>query len=205
MRLLRGVLIAGALLAAPVFAQEHGAEAPKSGEGAAQSKESHEPDLSIWKWANFLILAAGLGYLAGKNAGPFFASRSGQIRKDMVEAAELRKEAEERASHVEQRLANLETEIAALRAGAQQEAQAEGARVAQQAAAEMAKIQTQAEQEIASAAKAARTELRRYSAELAVGLAERKIRDRMTPAAQNTLVDRFVHDLEGPSSKAQAT
>ena len=52
------------------------------------------------------------------------------------------------------------------------------------------------EQEIASAAKAARTDLKRYSAQLAVELAERKLRDRMTPDTQNALVRGFVRHLK---------
>ena len=76
-------------------------------------------------------------------------------------------------------------------------------RIARQTAAESAKIQANAEQEIASAAKAARTELRRYAAGLAVELAERQIRARMTPDTQDGLVRGFVRDLD--RSKARST
>jgi F-type H+-transporting ATPase subunit b len=171
---------------------------------AARAAEQGEAgNLNGWKWANFVVLAGGLGYLIGKNAGPFFATRSQQIRKDMVEAGVERQEADARVAGVERRLANLESEIAGLRAEAQKEAQAETSRMAQQTTLEMAKIQAQAEQEIASAAKAARTDLKRYSAQLAVGLAEGKIRERMTPAVEDALVEGFVHDLDGPSPKVQ--
>jgi F0F1-type ATP synthase membrane subunit b/b' len=57
------------------------------------------------------------------------------------------------------------------------------------------KIQAQTEQEISTAVKAARHELRAYSAELAVGLAAGKIRARMTPEADGVLVASMVHDL----------
>ena len=67
--------------------------------------------------------------------------------------------------------------------------------MAQHTAAEIAKIQAHAEQEIASAGKAARMELKRYSAELAIDLAEQKIRARMTPETQDALVRGFVRDL----------
>jgi F-type H+-transporting ATPase subunit b len=182
------ILLAGLAIWAPAA---HAAE--NQGEGS----------LAGWKWANFVVLAAGLGYLIGKNAGPFFAARSQQIRKDMVEAGDQRKEADARVAGVERRLADLGSEIAGLRAEAQTEAQAETSRMAQRTTLEMAKIQAQAEQEIASAAKAARSELKRYAAQLAVGLAERKIRDRMTPATEDALVAGFVRDLDGPSSKAR--
>ncbi len=187
-RLARTILLAGLALWAPA--------ARAAGPGEADS-------LTGWKWANFVVLAGALGYLIGKNAGPFFAARSQQIRKDIVEAGEQRKEADARAAEVEQRLAELGSEIARLRAEAEQEAQAETSRVARRATLEMAKIQEQAEQEIASAAKAARGELKRYAAHLAVGLAEGKIRARMTPAVEDALVEGFVRDLDHPSPKVR--
>jgi len=119
-----------------------------------------------------------------------------KIHKDMVEAGEVRKDAEARAAEVERRLANLEAEIAALRAESQKEDVAETGRFGRHTAAEIVKTQAHAEQEIAAAGKAARMELKRYCAELAVGLAEEKIRARMTPDTQDALVRGFVRDLK---------
>jgi F-type H+-transporting ATPase subunit b len=182
MRLVRMTVVA-AMLAARSFAAE---------EGGAEGDAS----LEMWKWANFLVLAAGIGYLIGKNAGPFFDARSMKIRKDMVEAGEVRNEAEARAAEMDRRLANLQNEIAALREEAQRETRAETERQAQQTASDIAKIQAHAEQEIAAAAKAARSELKRYTAELAVGLAEQKVRARMTPQTEDALVRNFAQDLK---------
>jgi F-type H+-transporting ATPase subunit b len=154
----------------------------------AQEQDGGEStSTKMWKWANFLVLAGGLGYLIGKNAPSFFAARSEQIGKDMAEA---------RAAEVDRRLANLGAEIASLRAHAQEEAEAESQRLAHHRAAEIAKIQAHAEQEIVSAGKFARLELKRYAAELAIGLAEQKIRARMTPETQDALVRGFVRDLK---------
>ena len=182
MRLVRMTMVATMLAAGSFAAEEGGSEG--------------EAGLAMWKWANFLVLAAGLGYLIGKNAGPFFDARSMKIRKDMVESAEVRKEAEARAAEMDRRLANLQNEIAALRSESQRETQAEKERQAQQTVSEIAKIQAHAEQEIAAAAKAARSELKRYPAELAVGLAAQKVRARMTPQTEDALVQNFVQDLK---------
>ena len=165
--------------AAPIFAEDQ--------EGGS---------LQVWKWANFVVLAGGLGYLIGKKGGPFFAARSAKIRQDIVEAGEAREQAEARAAEVERRLANLEAEIAALRTESGKEEEAETGRFGRHTAAEIVKTQAQAEQEIAAAGKAARLELKRYCAELSVGLAEQKIRARMTPDTQDALVRGFVRDLK---------
>ncbi len=94
-------------------AQEHETAEKKGGAEKEESfAEKHELEL---KWANFLLLAGLLGYLIGKNAGPFFAARTAGIRKDMEESLRQREEAEAKAADVDRRLANLEKEIAALR------------------------------------------------------------------------------------------
>src|SRR6516165_7301880 len=98
---------------------------------AVRAEEKHgeeEGSLKVWEWANFILLAAGLSYVIGKNAGPAFDARGRRIRKEMVEAEEAKKEADARAAVVEKRLANLGDEIAALRAEAQREEEAENAR-----------------------------------------------------------------------------
>jgi F0F1-type ATP synthase membrane subunit b/b' len=166
-------------MAAPIFAED-----------------KEEGSLQIWKWANFLVLAGALGYLIGKKGGPFFAARSQKIRQDIVAAGEARSQAEARAAEVDRRLANLEAEIAALRAASGKEEEAEAGRVGRHTAAEIAKTQANAEREIAAAGKAARMELKRYCADLAVGLAEQKVRARMTPETQDALVRGFVRDLK---------
>jgi F-type H+-transporting ATPase subunit b len=185
-------------------------EPPKTGEAAPAHEHGDDRDVAreehggmeAWKWANFVILAGALGYMIAKNAGPFFNARTQQIRKDMLESREARQQAEARAAEVDRRLAALGSDIAALQAESQQEARNETERLSRHTAAEIAKIQAHAEQEIASAGKAARTELKRYAAQLAVTLAEQRLRARMTPDTQQSLVRGFVRDLEPPTSRA---
>lgn len=180
--------LAGALV--PTFAQE------AAHEKAAAHEKQDEGSLEIWKWVNFLILAGGLGYLLGKNAGPFFAARSASIRKDLDESLKQRKEAEARVAEVERRLATLESQIAAVRAESESEVKTGAERIATQTADDLAKIRAHAAQEIATAGKQARTELKQYSAALALELAEKKVRARMTPGTQDELVDSFLRDLK---------
>ena len=196
-----GALAALALVVglAAGFAQHHETVSDKTTEEAGPGTHGN---LELWKWANFALLAGALGWVIKKNAGPFFDARSREIRKQLVEAKEIRAEADRRTQQVETRLANLGTEIEALKREALAEQQVENERFRAQTAAEMAKVRAQAEQEIAAAGKQARLDLKRYSAGLALETAQRKIRARMTPGAQETLVDSFVRNLEAPSSRA---
>ncbi len=184
------VLIAG-LLAVPAFASEEG---------------GHDAHGSVgWKTANFVLLAAGLGWLARKYGGPFFRERTRSIRKQMVEAEEIRAEADRRTAEVEARLANLEAEIEAMREEALAEQRAESERFSQRLSTEMAKVREHAEAEIEGAGKQARLELKRYAAELAIGLAEARIRERMTAETQDALVRSFVEGIEPPAAGPRPT
>lgn len=176
------ILGIGLALAAALFAQG-GTEA-----------ETGDPWLG-WKWANFLILAAGLGYLIRKHAPAFFQQRSQEIRQGISEATKTKQEAEVRAAAMERRLAGLESEIAALRAGAREEIAAEGGRISRETMHRLQRIQAQSAQEIELMSRAAGAELRKYSAELALDLAQQRIRSRMTPDTQNSLADKFLQDL----------
>jgi F-type H+-transporting ATPase subunit b len=185
--ILLGLMVTGFVGIAAAQEQETGQKAGDEG-GAEQ----------IWRVVNFVIMAGAVGYLIGKTAGPFFAGRSKKIREEIFQGEEARQEAERRAAEVDRRLANLEVDIASLRAESEREAEHELERMRERTAAEMAKIQAHAEQEIAAAGKTARAELKRYAAELAIGLAERKIRSRMNAETQDGLVAGFVHELETP-------
>jgi len=158
--------------------------------------EAPEGPSPIWAWANFAILAGALGYLIVKKGGPWFQSRSLAIRKGIAEAEEIRRGAEASAAEVDRRLSGLQTEINALRTNAQREQAAEGERIRQQTAADLARIQEHAAREIEAAGKSARLDLKRYAAQLAIDLAEQKIRRQMTPEVQAALVERFGRDLD---------
>jgi F-type H+-transporting ATPase subunit b len=184
-----GVLAAlGLLHAGPAFALAAGAD---------------HAELEFWKGLNFLIILGVIVWAARKYGRPFFQGRTREIRKQMVEAEEIRAEADRRTAEVEARLANLESEIEALRREALADQQAGNERFSRRVAADMEKVNAQAEAEIEAAGKQARLELKRYTAQLAVGLAERKIRERMTPAVQSELVDSFVEAIAAPASRAQ--
>lgn len=174
-------------------AQEHESGAAAGSHGKSEAPEKNR---APWQWANFALLAGGLGFLIYKNAGPFFRGRTEEIRRGIEAAAKMKAEADARYAEMEQRLANLDVEIASLRRHACDETAAEAARLRQEIEREMMKIQEQAQRDIESAAKTARQELRAYSAELAVDLARQRIRERITPQDQDALVTSLAGDLK---------
>ncbi|HYI96762.1 MAG TPA: hypothetical protein VEX68_24690 [Bryobacteraceae bacterium] len=195
MKYVIGITLVAASLA---FSQAHepATHTPPAHGEAHSEGEAPMPNEIWWKWANFAVLAAGLGYLVAKNAGPFFRSRSEEIQKGIRDAAQVRAEAEARAAAIESRLGNLSGEIEDLRVRSQEEITAEGARLQAETESQIRKIQAQAEMEIASATKNATLELKAYAARLALELAEKQIRQRLDSGTQEDLANTFVRDLK---------
>ncbi|MSV28673.1 MAG: hypothetical protein EXQ52_08005 [Bryobacterales bacterium] len=190
--LLCTALLATTLIAPAVRAQEtHATPAAEH----AQGEHKPEKDLTIWKWANFAILAGLLGYMIAKNAPAFFASRTATIQKGIAEARKISEEAMARASAIERKISALDSEVASMRAQSKAEAEAEGQRVREDTERELAKINANGQREIESAGKTAREELKLHAANLALGLARERIGQRMTPENQNALVESFVRNL----------
>ncbi len=181
------LLLAGSFHA--FAAQENKAE-PAGQQGKA------EPDMLGWKWANFLVLAGGLGYLGVKKLWPYFEARTAGIRHGLEQADKARQQAEARVAEVNAKLANLGVEIEQLKAALRAEQDRHADRLRSEAAAELARIQTQGEQQIDALAKASRQDLKAYSAELAIRLAEQKIRARLTPDAEERFSQAFFEKLK---------
>lgn len=175
-------LIGFVLLAAPVFAQEPGGGAEK-------------PSMMLWQVLNFLIIAGLVGWIAVKQGGPLLAARSTEIKEGLAAGEKAKAEADARAAQVQAKLANLEKEIVAMRAGAKEEREREADRIRRETQTEIARIRYQAEHEIESAGKQARMEVQRAAAKMAMELAEKKVRARMSPEIQAVLLQGFLKDL----------
>ena len=187
MRALRplGSLITLILLAVlPALAQE----------GEASPVDS--PDGWIFRWLNFAIVFGAIGDLAWKKGGPYFRAQAEEISRKIAEGARAREAAERQRQEVQAKLANIESEIATMRAEAKRDAEAEAMRLRTLAREEAKKIERAAQAEIAAAERAARMELKALAARMAVERAEALLRKELTPKSEAALFQAFVQELE---------
>lgn len=180
-------------------ATEHSATAEHGETAAHEEGDKYE----AWKWANFAILAVVLGYMLGKALPPFFAGRTSAIQKGLAEAARLKSEADLRAAQIEHRMASLQSEIDDIRSSAHAEMARESERLKQATVQSMTRLQAQAEQEIEAITKQATEALKTHSAQLALELAEQRVKARIDGGTQSALVNRFVSDLAKPQTGAR--
>ena len=154
-----------------------------------------------WKWANFLILAGVLGYLINKSAGTYYRNQKEEIKRGIAEASKIKLDAETRSAQIERRLAGLQSEIETLRTSAREEMKAETERINRETMRHIERMQQQAEQEIELMTRAARHEIKTYSADLALQLAETRIRSGLNSQTQEALANAFLRDLRDGAHK----
>jgi F-type H+-transporting ATPase subunit b len=192
--------VAGLLLATPVRALAQGeGEAAAAHEGGAPEGTEHAPKLDVGKlglqFLNFAVLVGILGWFGGKAINKALLARHQQMKTDLAAASQARAAAEHRAALQEKRLASLETEIEAIRAGIRQEAEAEKARLIATAEERAKRIQDETRFLLDQQVKEAESLLRREVAEAAVKIAEQIVTRSLDGRDQQRLVDTFVADV----------
>jgi F-type H+-transporting ATPase subunit b len=149
--------------------------------------------------ANFLVLAALVGWFLLKTLPKTFRDRNTSIQKNLVDARTATEEASARLRSVEERLSKLDEQIAALRSQADKDSALDEQRIKSSIEEDTRKILETAEQEIAAATALAHRQIRQYAAELAIDQAARKLV--VTAETDRLLVQSFARRLTGDDSK----
>lgn len=154
----------------------------------------------LFQWINFAIVAGVILWLCVRKAPRFFRSRAEEIGSRITKATAAKALAERELREAEKRLAGLAQEIAGLRAQGENEALAEAERIRALTASDALKIRAAATAEILAAEGAARSELKRMAAALAMEGAESLLAKQLTAQVQEALVGDFVKSLRRSAS-----
>jgi F-type H+-transporting ATPase subunit b len=156
-----------------------------------------ETATEIFKWINFAIVAGLVVWVFAKVLPSKFRANAETISAAITKATAAKAAADAQLRDAESKLANLQKEVAELRAYAERESAAEVARIRAATQADAKKISAAASAEIEAAERTARLELKAIAAKMAVDGAESLLVKQLTPAAQEALIGNFVKSLEG--------
>jgi len=157
------------------------------------------PGFEAWKFLNLAVFVGVMIYILTRKVklGEAFRTRRENIKQELARAQQERDAAVAKLKEVEERLARLDTEVAEIQERSKREAAEERERIARSTETEINKLSEQAQREIESAGKTAKHELRRYTAEQSVRLAEEIIRREMKPEDDARLIDSNIKELGG--------
>lgn len=201
----------------PVPNKQGAAQAPEGAERTKEAKEAAQPGTEhatpgtdehadeehgvlsglLWPVANFIVLFGGLWWLVRQPFANYLRDRHSSIRKDLVEAANMKATAAAQLAEIDRKLQALPGEIDALRTRGGEEIAAEEQRIAAVATAERERLLEQTRREIDLQLRLAKRELVEHTANLAVQLAGDRLQHQITPADQNRLVDRYLDTVQG--------
>jgi F0F1-type ATP synthase membrane subunit b/b' len=161
-----------------------------------ERETAHEDDNMVWKIANFVLFAGGIGFFIYKFAPGFFNARSADIQKAIQEATGLKMSADLRYSEIDRKMANLSVEVGRLRAESQAEMEREHARMIAQTKEEIAYIQKSVANEIEALRGEGADKLRVHATQQALAQAEARLRERFASNDQSDLFNDFVRLVE---------
>jgi F0F1-type ATP synthase membrane subunit b/b' len=155
------------------------------------------PGFELWKFFNLFLFVGILLYVLVRKArlGEAFKARREGIRAELDKARRERDAALVKLKEIEERLSGLNTEVAAIKEKSEREAAAERERISQTTEAEISKLSVQAQREIENAVKAAKSELRRFTAEQSVQMAEDLIKRDLRPEDDVRLIGRNIAEM----------
>lgn len=149
----------------------------------------------LGKTINFIVLFGGLIFILYKPFRRFLDKRAQEIENDLDEGQKSREEAQKKLDKAKSRLEKLNQEVQKMEKKAEKEGQIEKEQILQAAQEEVGAIKKETKQEIDSLTSAGIQELKEYSAELAVKLAEQRIRKKISLQDQRRLIDKSIHRI----------
>lgn len=179
-------------------AAEHAApEAEHAADGGHHEQSIGEMILGMgWPVANFIIFCGVIYYFGNGPLKEYLATRSATIRKDLVEAADLKATATAQLASIEQKLQALPGELIKLRTRGAEEIVSEEKRIAAAAEADRERLLEQTRREIDLQVRLAKKDLLEHAADLSVQLATERIKKETTPADQDRLVDSYLNQVK---------
>jgi F-type H+-transporting ATPase subunit b len=175
--------------AAVVFASAGGGEAASAG----SIFKSY-----IWQFINFAILVSALVFMMKKmDLKGFFKKRTELIEQSLREAREAKELAQKALAEVEERLKTKDSEIENIIAAARQSGEKEKARLVEEGDKLKARILEQARTNIDYEVKRAKEAIKEEAVEIAMELAEKKLKEKLSKDEQLKLLEESLAKIEG--------
>jgi F0F1-type ATP synthase membrane subunit b/b' len=158
----------------------------------------------VGKAVNFLVLFGGLAFILRKPLAAMLAKRSADVRETLRLAEASKAEAAAKRADSAARLSGLEDEIERMMGTAEEVARREKERIAAMAGEEGQRLRRFAEQAIDQQVRAGVRELKAHAAERATSIARERIRTKLTPKDQASLIDKSIERLSRLHEKPDA-
>ena len=168
--------------------------------GGGEGGEAHQSLFKAYLWpvVNFIILVVLLAYALRKaDVKGYFRKRTELIEQSLKEAREARELAQKALAEVEGRLETIDKEVEEIIAASKVSGEKEKGRLVEEGDKLKEKILEQAKTNIDFEVKQARAAIKKEAVEIAMELAEKKLKAKLTKEEQLKLLEESVSKIEG--------
>ena len=151
----------------------------------------------LWRVINFAVLLWILIKFTGKPIKNYFANRQEALVKGINEAREAKEAAERLYQEYQKKLAHIEDEVKELESRIRAEAEGEKQRILSEAEQFVVKVKQQAEQMANQEVVMAKRRLKDAAAKLAIDAAEKMIKENISAADQDKMVENYLEKVVG--------
>ena len=167
----------------------------------ASGGEGSEPNLLkayFWSIVNFLILVSLLVFMMKKmDIKGYFRKRTELIEQSLKEAREAKELAQKALAEIEERLKVKDKEVADIVTAAQESGEREKIRLVEEGEKLKARILEQTKNNIAFELKTAKEAIKQEAVDIAMELAEKKLKGKLTKEEQMRLLEESISKIEG--------
>jgi len=167
---------------------------------SSAGEEAHPSLLKTYAPAilNFLILVALLVFMMKKmDIKGYFRKRTELIEQSLKEAREAKELAQKALAEIEERLKVKDKEVADIVTAAQESGEREKIRLVEEGEKLKARILEQTKNNIAFELKTAKEAIKQEAVDIAMELAEKKLKGKLTKEEQMRLLEESISKLEG--------
>jgi F-type H+-transporting ATPase subunit b len=166
---------------------------------ASSGGGEHETSIMDWVWRflNFAILVVILVVFMGKPMKEYFKKRTELIEKSIKDASEAKSTAEMALKEIDDNLKLKDDEIKKIMESARRSGEADRDALLEDGKTLSERIKEQAKVNIEMELKQAKEELKADAAQLAIDLAEKKIKDRLSHDDQMKILEESLKKIEG--------
>ena len=180
-----------------LMAASQSAPASHSPENVDAGSEEHAS--SFWspvaRVVNFSILVGVLIYLLRSPVATYLENRREEVHERLASVEVMKVSAKKQLDALDEQLAALPGELEALRASGTKEIEAEETRIREETKSEHERLLEQTRRELDFQSRLAKGDLIRHAADLAVEIAEKKIRVEINDSDQQQLMDQYINQV----------
>lgn len=150
----------------------------------------------LYRVINFVILFGGIGYVLSKPVKRFLKERSNAVKQAIEEAKKAKMDAEAKARFYEEKLANLDAEITALKEQFKKEAEEEKSRIVREVEEQIAKAKERMEKSLEQERLKMREDVMKETVSLALTIAEEIIKRNVTKEDHKKWIEEYIKMME---------